>query len=384
MKKTSTLMLFMIINGIAFSQQPSSDTVLIFVNKIKPEAENAYFVFKREDMVKCMLTNGNFLSGNLGKISSSYITIKRIKYKYSELSVLSKWSALPGSNQYSFSKMHYKVLPESEIQQYMKSVEQDSTIRTYKDASKEINNEIAINRNKIIKERQASARQKKEDKFFYYFGDNRQNKIKIWFPYMFINEIFVSYEIRIDFKNSFEVGAGYVYDCPNSINENIPTNFFMVDEFNHNTNGRSGFVTRGSYMRYGYKDMYIGAMASYKYTSNGNQVVETKVDKGYSTYINQSEKSNIFGFNLLLGKQFMLFHRASIDLFIAPGVKIRNGNLIIYEKYNQGDYGKGKHIFPGNYPVNENLTKVYPDLQFGIKLGFAFGKKYNDYMIKPL
>jgi hypothetical protein len=387
MKKTTTLLLFIVLSSIAFSQQPSNDTVLIFVNKIKPGAENAYFVFKREDMVNCMFTNGKFLSGSLGKISSSYITIKKNTYKYSELSVLSKFSAIPGSNQYSFTKMHYKVLPESEIQQYMKSIENDSAIRTYKEVLKEINSEVALRRDEILKERKAIVKQKKEDKFFKYFGNNRQNKIKIWFPNIFINEFFASYEMRINFHSSFEVGAGYIYDYGNYINTKIHTyNFINGDDFNHSTFGRKGFVTRGSYMHYGYKDLYIGALAYYKYTQNGNQMVKTETTTRYANYwINQSEKSHIFGVDLLMGKQFTILGRASIDVFIAPGIKIRHGNIIIDGKYRQNtDYHDSMYYLEGNYPIYKTITKVYPDLQFGIKLGFAFGKKYNDYMKKPL
>lgn len=378
-------MLFMIISSIVFSQQYSGDTLLVFVNKVKSGSvtKNIFYSFKKKDMVTLTFTSGNHMTGRIDNISINNLSFSGKNYNYQELSIIKKWPSTPGSKQYSFCKMHYKVLPEAEVPAYLKTMENDTSLKNLKGIQKEIFYDQAKKKVEKWNESPDAKKQRKEDNFFMRFSDHRQNKVKIWLPYIFINEFFASFEMRVDLHNAFEVGAGYLYDYGNYVNTNIPfNNFLNGDDFNHSPFGRNGFIFRGSYMHYGYRNFYIGAMAGYKYTYNGNRMVQTKTETRYANYwINQSEKSHIFTLNLLLGKQFMLFNRASIDVFIGPGIKLRYGNIVIDGKYRENTDSHGYlHYLEGNYPVNESLIKVYPDLQLGIKLGFAFGKKYKDYM----
>lgn len=402
---------------------------------------NTCFVFKQNDLVNYRLDNGKNRIGRIKQISLSSIKIGKRNVQYSEIDIIQRlyiykvvlkalspvivmasmavgmnvpvnqtttlvicsslaaggvaWAVWP-INKYSIKKMKNKVLLRNEIPEFVKASENDTTIKLFRKAEREIQKDLYVKDIELKKERKLQKKYEKSIKnrparyanFINKYGQQREHKIKLWLPYLFVNEYFLSYEMRVDARNSFEVGAGYLYDFKTFINKkfrfskNHDYKSLFIDDFNHSMTGREGFLARVSYSHYTYRNYFIGLMLNYKYCQNGETMVPTssrndRQEMSYH-YINQSEKSNIFGLDFIFGKQFIPWNRVSIDLFIGPGIKFRYGDVTIHGAYKW--INSRFYYYQRNYPYQIELFKIYPDLQFGIKLGFAFGKKYKDYM----
>jgi hypothetical protein len=196
-----------------------------------------------------------------------------------------------------------------------------------------------------------------------------KNRIKVWYPNLYVTDISLSYERRINEHHAFEVGGGYIYNFESPFKSLLKEFAIINDGTNHSVSYNQGLVIRGSYIFYfTSKNFFISPMLLYKYTEQLAEDINEAKD--FPAIFNryhklQSEVAHTIGLSALIGRQWTIGNLFSIDAFIGPGIKFKSSEVTIHNDDNF-------HSQQQYYPVNKSFKQFYPDLQFGFKLGFCF------------
>lgn len=299
---------------------------------------------------------------------------------------------------YSVNNYQYKALPKKDIPGYLEHIRNDySTDKKYE---RFLNARVAadttrISQNEVqpdVKSKDTAIIQKKENNtgkkdFTANYQDNKnnedqitsapiplkekmiKNRIKVWYPNLYVTDISLSYERRINKHHAFEVGFGYIYNFDSPFKKLLKEFAIINDGPNHSISYNEGIVVRASYIYY-FTDnnFYVSPMVLYKYTEMGPGRVKVGGSFPFrfgGQYNKQSEKAHTVGLSALIGKQWTVGKLFSIDAFIGPGIKFKSSDVTILNE----DY---YYIWEGPNPIYKTFNQFYPDLQFGFKLGFCF------------